>query len=63
MLDRAEWQDNIRNAASEVIANCDNGTEIVTFTLHKYRASSIEDLSPSDYAAVFDELDYAANDN
>lgn len=63
MLDSTEWQDNIRNAADEVISNSDIGAEIVTFTLQKYGASSIEDLSPSDYAEVFDELDYMANDN
>lgn len=63
MLDSTAWQDNIRDAADGVLLNYDNGAEIVRFTLHKYNATSIEDLSPSDYAEVFDELDFMANDN
>lgn len=63
MLDSTEWQDNIREATDGVISNCDNGSEIVRLTLQQHGASAIEDLSPSDYAEVFDELDFMANDN
>lgn len=57
------WQDNIRDVTDGVLSNYDNEAEIVGFTLHKYNAASLEDLSPRDYAEVFDELNFIANNN
>lgn len=55
-----DWILNIQNAADEVAAHL--GSEAVQHILRLYGASSIEDLSPSCYSEVFDQLDYMANE-
>lgn len=58
--DKEFWIINIQNAAKEVASQL--GHETVKHILKKYGANSIEDLSPSHYTEVFDELDFIAND-
>lgn len=58
--DKESWIINIQYAADEVASQL--GYETVKHILRKYGASSIEDLSPSYYTEVFDELDFIAND-
>lgn len=58
--DNENWIINIQNTADEVASQL--GFETVKHILTKYGASSIEDLSPSYYTEVFDELDFIAND-
>lgn len=60
MLDKQDWMISIQNDAEEVAEHL--GNETVQFILGKYGATSIEDLSPSHYDEVFDELDFIAND-
>ena len=61
-LSNESWMVNIENAACEVAAGHPNGDEIVEHVLNNYGAESIEDIAPSDYAEVYDELDYIATD-
>jgi len=58
---KENWMLNIQNAADSIAAH-PSGDEIVKHVLSKHGARSIEDLSPSHFAEVFDELDYIAND-
>ena len=58
--DKESWIINIQNTADEVASQL--GYENVKHVLRKYGANSIEDLSPSHYTEVFDELDFIAND-
>ena len=58
--DKESWIINIQNTADEVVSQL--GYETVKHILRKYGAKSIEDLSPSHYTEVFDELDFIAND-
>lgn len=58
--DNDNWIINIQNTADEVASQL--GCETVKHILGKYGASSIEDLSPSYYTEVFNELDFIAND-
>ena len=58
--DNESWIINIQNVANEVASQI--GFETVKHILRKYGANSIEDLSPSYYTEVFEELDFIAND-
>jgi len=58
--EKENWKCNIQNAAREVSTYLD--TDTVKHVLRKYNATSIDDLSPSDYAEVFEELDFIASD-
>lgn len=58
--DKESWIINIQNTADEVASQL--GYETVKHVFRKYGANSIEDLSPSHYTEVFDELDFIAND-
>ena len=59
--DNETWMINIQNTASD-IADHPFGNKIVLHILSNYGADSIENLAPSNYAEVFNELDYVAND-
>lgn len=52
---------NIQNAADSIAAY-PRGAEIVNHVLSNYGANSIENLSPCNFAEVFDELDFIASD-
>ena len=58
--EKENWLCNIRNAAREVATYM--GEDSVQHVLRRYDATSIEDLCPSYYAEVFEELDFIAND-
>ena len=53
---KIDWMMYIENCATEVGDNY--GYELVDFILQKYGASSIEELNPAYYEAVFNELYY-----
>ena len=52
---------SIQNTASEVAG--EYGDDVVKSVLERYNATSIEDLSPSNYEEVFGELYQIATDN
>lgn len=52
--ERKNWIINIENCAEAVASKL--GDEAVVSILHRYGASSVYKLSPSDYSEVFSEL-------
>lgn len=61
-LSTESWMANIAIAAFEVAAGHPFGDEIVEHVLSEHSAATIEDIAPSDYSEVFNELDYIATD-
>ena len=59
--DNETWMSNIQNTADNITTH-PFGHEIVKHVLSNYGADSIETLTPCNYAEVFDELDYVANE-
>ena len=53
-LSNEAWLINIENTAAKVADMY--GSEVVESVFQRFQASSIEDLNPSDYPAVFSEL-------
>jgi hypothetical protein len=60
-MSKADWEINIKNSASAVSSIMDAKT--VEFVFQKYGASDFDDLSPSQYAEVWDDLDFMASNN
>lgn len=58
--EKENWLCNIQSAAQEVSFHL--GKDTVQHVLQRYNATSIDDLCPSDYAEVFNELDFIATD-
>ena len=59
--ERTNWLTNLHNTADEVAA--EYGWDLVKGVLSRFNATSIENLSPSDYEEVFSELYLIATDN
>ena len=55
-----DWQTNLINAAEEAARN--RGSDAVVQYLAERGIESLEDVNPSDYDWLFDDLDYMAND-
>ena len=60
-MTRDDWIINIENAAAVAAERL--GSSAVAFVLGKYGAASIDNLSESDYPAVWDELSLMAEDD
>ena len=60
MMNNEDWIINIENAATTAISFF--GKEAVQHVFNKNGAYSAEDLSPTQYSEVFDELDFMAHD-
>ena len=50
------WETNIENLMDMV--SVQSGCEVVEFIFSKHGATDIDDLTPSKYSDVYDELDY-----
>ena len=50
------WETNIENLMNMV--SVQSGCEVVEFIFSKHGATGIDDLTPSKYSDVYDELDY-----
>ena len=50
------WKTNIENLMETV--SVQSGCEVVEFIFSKHGATDIDDLTPSKYCDVYDELDY-----
>lgn len=59
-MEKIDWISNIENAACTVASVF--GDEVVEHILQKYGCSSLDDLCPAYYDAVFDELDFIAGE-
>lgn len=59
-MSNEDWIINIENAAATAISFF--GKEAVQHVFKKYGAYSAEDLTPTHYSEVFDELDFMAHD-
>lgn len=60
-MTKESWLINLENVSCEVSKRL--GSSSVDFVLSKYGVSSIEDLSDSDYPAVWDELSLMAEED
>ena len=59
-MKKIDWQVNLKNVAEEAAKNC--GAEIVMRFLAERGIHSLDDVNPSDYDSLFDDLDYMVND-
>lgn len=59
LIDTNNFKDNIEADANEVFQQL--GSSEVEFVLQKYGATSIDELAPSDYLSVFNELEFLLN--
>jgi hypothetical protein len=59
-LEKVDWLCNVQNSAAVVASLL--GEEVVEHILQKYGCSSLDDLCPAYYDAVFDELDFIAGE-
>ena len=59
-MGKNDWIVNLENAACAVTSLLGEG--IVEHILQKYGCSSLDDLCPAYYDAVFDELDFIAGE-
>jgi len=55
------WKINIENSANAVCSMY--GQEVVNSVFRRYKAQSIDTLSPCYYSEVFADLEQIANDN
>lgn len=60
-LDKENWLINLENAVAEV--SSEYGSDVVQSILILHNATCLEDLSQSEYEAVFSDLYLIASDN